>query len=212
MEYLKNLKWDMMWFSIVSIAMGLLMVLFPGQIMSAVCIIIAATLFLLGLKNFIEYKKELYNNMKRTKLVECAVCVAGGIFVIVGLDAVLSFITYVIAIMIIISGIIKIQNALELRKMNSHWIPLMIFAVLCVLLGISVLMMPMNHNDDGTRTAGDFMIQCTGVILMITGLIDLVTTMSVSGKIKVWTMSHRDDEEYEEVIMESSTDEDDVLD
>ena len=29
----------------------------------------------------------------------------------------------------------------------------MIFAIICIILGISVLMMPMDHNDNGTTTA-----------------------------------------------------------
>ena len=47
-------------------------------------------------------------------------------------------------------------------------------------------MMPMDHNDNGTTTAGDFFIQVSGIILAVTGLIDLITTLSVSGKIKKW--------------------------
>ena len=78
----------------------------------------------------------------------------------------------------------EIENALDLRRMGCHWIPLLVFAIICIILGISVLTMPMNHNDDGTRTAGDFLIQCSGAIFAVTGLIDLITTLSVSGKIK----------------------------
>ena len=87
---------------------------------------------------------------------------------------------------IIVSGLMKIENALDLRRMGCHWIPLLVFAIICIILGISVLTMPMNHNDDGTRTAGDFLIQCSGAIFAVTGLIDLITTLSVSGKIKKW--------------------------
>ena len=68
----------------------------------------------------------------------------------------------------------KIENALDLRRMGCHWIPLLVFAIICIILGISVLTMPMNHNDDGTRTAGDFLIQCSGAIFAVTGLIDLI--------------------------------------
>ncbi len=102
------------------------------------------------------------------------------------MNLILSIITYVIALIIIVSGLMKIENALDLRRMGCHWIPLLVFAIICIILGISVLTMPMNHNDDGTRTAGDFLIQCSGAIFAVTGLIDLITTLSVSGKIKKW--------------------------
>ena len=110
-----------------------------------------------------------------------------GIVVLACMNLILSIITYVIALIIIVSGLMKIENALDLRRMGCHWIPLLVFAIICIILGISVLTMPMNHNDDGTRTAGDFLIQCSGrQYLRLTGLIDLITTLSVSGKIKKW--------------------------
>ena len=83
-----------------------------------------------------------------------------GIVVLACMNLILSIITYVIALIIIVSGLMKIENALDLRRMGCHWIPLLVFAIICIILGISVLTMPMNHNDDGTRTAGDFLIQC----------------------------------------------------
>ena len=50
-------------------------------------------------------------------------------------------------------------------------------------------MMPMDHNDNGTTTASDFLIQASGIIFAVTGFIDLITTFAVSSKIKLWTIS-----------------------
>lgn len=205
MKYLKNIKWDMIWFSVVSIAMGILMFVFPDKIIKTLCIVIAAIFFLFGIRKIWEYRRKEslgYNY----KLVAGVVAIAGGFAVLMGLDIVLSFITYVIASIIIISGLMKIENALDLKKMRCHWVPLMVFAVMCILLGISILIMPMNHNDNGTKTAGDFMIQCTGVIFAVTGLIDLITTLSVSGKIKAWTVERNAKTADDEIIMESNED------
>ena len=96
----------------------------------------------------------------------------------------------------------KVENSLDLKRMGNNWIPLMIFAVICIMLGISVLMMPMDHNDNGTKTAGDFMIQCAGILFAVSGVVDLITTLTVSGKIKVWTVEKNtfvSDYGYEEV-------------
>ena len=109
----------------------------------------------------------------------------------------------------------KVENSLDLKRMRCHWIPLMIFAVICIILGISVLMMPMDHNDNGTTTAGDFFIQVSGIILAVTGLIDLITTLTVSGKIKRWTIGQIanivDDEIVEEEIVEDNDDDDEIV-
>ena len=176
MSYLKNLKWEMVLYSILSIAIGVLMFLYPTKTLNAVCIILAVMLFALGIRYLIEYrKKNFINDFYRYEFVAGIALILLGIVVLACMNLILSIITYVIALIII-----------DLRRMGCHWIPLLVFAIICIILGISVLTMPMNHNDDGTRTAGDFLIQCSGAIFAVTGLIDLITTLSVSGKIKKW--------------------------
>lgn len=207
MNYLKNLKWEMILFSLLSIIMGILMWKYPGKIITALCIALAAIFFIMGLRYLIEYKRrDALGDFYRYELVAGVALIIGGIVVLICMKSILSIITYVIAIIIIVSGLMKVENALDLKKMNCHWVPLMVFAIVCILLGISVLMMPMN-NDDGTRTAGEFFIQCAGIIFAVTGFIDLITTLSVSGKIKQWTIERNayqaDKEiEYEEVWQE----------
>ena len=57
MSYLKNLKWEMVLYSILSIAIGVLMFLYPTKTLNAVCIILAVMLFALGIRYLIEYRK-----------------------------------------------------------------------------------------------------------------------------------------------------------
>lgn len=189
MSYLKNLKWEMILFSLASIVIGILMFIHPSQIINVVCIVLAAILFIMGARYLLEYKRNnAISDFYRYELVAGIALILGGIVVLCCMKLILSIITYVIAIIIIISGLMKVENSLDLKKMGNNWIPLMVFAVICVMLGISVLMMPMDHNDNGTTTASDFLIQASGIILAVTGLIDLITTLAVSGKIKKWTI------------------------
>lgn len=190
MSYLKNLKWEMIIFSLVSIIMGILMWRYPGKIMQALCIILASILFIMGIRYILEYRrKNAIKDFYKYELVVGIALIAGGIVVLSCMNLILSIITYVIAIIIIISGLMKIENAIDLKRMGCHWTPLLVFAIVCILLGIAVLMMPMNENDNGTKTAGDFLIQCAGIIYAFTGVIDLITTLAVSGKIKSWTVT-----------------------
>lgn len=189
MNYLKNLKWEMILFSVTSIVIGILMWQYPHKIITAVCIVLASILFLLGIRYLLEYRrKNLINDFYKYELVAGIALILGGIVVLFCINLILSIITYVIAIIIIISGLMKIENALDLKRMGNKWIPLLVFAIICIILGISVLMMPMDHNDNGTTTAGGFLIQASGIIFAVTGLIDLITTLAVSSRIKVWTV------------------------
>ena len=204
MNYLKNIKWEIVLYSIISIALGIFMWAYPAKVLKVVCITLAVILFIMALKYFMEFvKKDMYNDYYRYRLVWGVFLLLAGAFVLTRMDLILSTITYIIAIIIIFNGVLKIENALDLKRMREHWLPLMIFAIICILLGISILSMPLNHNDDGTKTAGDFMIQCAGIIFAITGLIDLITTIMVSGKIKVWmkeTRAEKYDKDKEEFI------------
>lgn len=212
MSYLKNLKWEMILFSLTSIAVGILMFLYPSQIINAMCIVLASILFIMGARYLLEYRRNnALSNFYRYEMVAGVALILGGIAVICCMKLILSMVTYIIAIIIIISGLMKVENAIDLKRMGRNWIPLMVFAVICIMLGISVLMMPMDHNDNGTTTAGDFLIQCSGVIFAVTGFIDLITTLSVSGKIKVWTVernAYEADSDIIDVDYEETDDED----
>lgn len=211
MKYLKNLKWEMMLFSLTSIAIGILMFIYPSQIINAVCIVLAAILFLMGARYLLEYRRNnAISDFYKYELVAGIALILGGIIVLCCMKMILSMITYIIAIIIIVSGLMKVENSLDLKRMGNNWIPLMIFAVICIMLGISVLMMPMDHNDNGTKTAGDFMIQCAGILFAVSGVVDLITTLTVSGKIKVWTVEKNtfvSDDGYEEVYQEDGDEE-----
>lgn len=214
MNYLKNLKWEMILFSLSSIVIGILIFFYPSQIINVVCIVLASILFVLGARYLLEYRRNNeISNFYRYELVAGIALILGGIVVLCYMKLILSFITYVIAIIIIISGLMKVENALDLRKMGSNWIPLMVFAVICIMLGIAVLMMPMDDNDNGTSTASGFLIQASGIILAVTGFVDLITTLSVSGKIKRWTSERKTtilgEDMYDEIIVDIQDDADD---
>lgn len=214
MNYLKNLKWEMILFSLASIVIGILMFFYPSQIINVVCIVLASILFVLGARYLLEYRRNNeISNFYRYELVAGIALILGGIVVLCCMKLILSFITYLIAIIIIISGLMKVENALDLKKMGNNWIPLMVFAIICIMLGISVLMMPMDNNDNGTSTASGFLIQASGIILAVTGFVDLITTLSVSGKIKRWTSERRTtilgQDDYDEIIVDIQDDADD---
>ena len=110
MSYLKNLKWEMIICSLLSILMGILMWKYPGKIMTGVCVILAIILFVMGIRNIIEYKRSnVIKDFYRYELVVGIVLIAAGILVLACMKLILSIITYVIAIIIIISGLMKGQ-------------------------------------------------------------------------------------------------------
>lgn len=197
MNILKNLTWEIILYSVVSFVVGILMIIFPGKIVDALGIVIGCGFILLAVKNFLEYRnKEAVLSHYQYKLVSAIVYLMIGIYVIVNMSAILSFVSYIVAVIIVIRGIMKIEDAFTLKRMGRKWVPMLVIALICVALGMLVLSLPMNRRDNGTYVAGDTLIATLGFVFALTGIIDFITTLSVSSKIKKWYSS----DEYSEFI------------
>lgn len=186
MNYLKKTSWYAVLYSIWALITGILMIMYPQYIVTTLGIFVGAIPIILGIKYIWFYKDNSNVSVGKTTLIIGCILVFVGLFILFNIDAILSFVTYALAAIILVSGIMKVKDALDLKKMRERWIPLMVFAGICIVLGLLVITMPMNHNDDGTRTAGDFIIQCAGGILAFTGLVDFIKTLTISGKIREW--------------------------
>lgn len=183
MNYFKNLKWEMVLYSILCIVMGVLMMIYPDTILSTICYIIAVVLILLGVRYLIEYKrKDIIHGIYKYELVVGVLFLVAAIFVIVKRGVVISIIPFIVGIIIVVSGIMKLENALDLRRMGNHWIPLIVLAVINILLGIMILTNP--------QATAIFVTRVTGGALVYSGFVDFITTLTVSAKVNRWMKSN----------------------
>ncbi len=209
MNYLKSLKWEMVLFSALCIGLGCIMFFNPKESQTIIGAMLAAIIFVYAFRHFVEFfRRRNVEDIFRYELVMGIIFAVLGIVVLTRMDIIFSLITYLIAVIVLISGLMKVENAFDLKRMGRHWVPMLVVAALFVIVGILLMMAPLNHGDDNSKTAGDFMVQASGVIIAFTGLINLITTFSVSGQIKKWnkeqnmTVISSDevvDVEYEEV-------------
>ena len=119
------------------------------------------------------------------------------------MDMILSFISYIIAVIVFISGLMKIENAIDLRRMKKHWIIMIIIGILYIILSIIIFIAPMN-NDTGKASAGEIVLITCGAVLMLVGAINFITTLIISSNINKWTKEQSQntqtiDVDYEEV-------------
>lgn len=183
MSYFKNLKWEMVLYSILCIVMGILMLVYPGTILNTICDILAVVFILLGIRYLMEYKrKDIINAFYKYELVVGAIFLLAAVFVIVKRGVVISIIPLIVGIIIVISGVMKLENALDLRRMGNHWIPLLVLAGINVLLGIMILANP--------QATAIFVTRVTGGVLVYSGVVDFITTLTVSARINKWMKSN----------------------
>lgn len=204
MNYLKSLKWEMILFSLGCVAMGAILYFYPKSSTTFLSGVATAILFIYAIRHFIEFfRRTGMEKVYRYELVMGIVFTLLGIFTLTQMDMILSFISYIIAVIVFISGLMKIENAIDLRRMKRHWIIMIIIGILYIILSIIIFIAPMN-NDTGKASAGEIVLITCGAVLMLVGAINFITTLIISSNINKWTKEQSQntqtiDVDYEEV-------------
>ena len=204
MSYFKTLKWEMILFSLGCVAMGAILYFYPKSSTTFLSGVATAILFIYAIRHFIEFfRRTGMEKVYRYELVMGIVFTLLGIFTLTQMDMILSFISYIIAVIVFISGLMKIENAIDLRRMKRHWIIMIIIGILYIILSIIIFIAPMN-NDTGKASAGEIVLITCGAVLMLVGAINFITTLIISSNINKWTKEQSQntqtiDVDYEEV-------------
>ena len=187
MSYFKTLKWEMILFSLGCVAMGAILYFYPKSSTTFLSGVATAILFIYAIRHFIEFfRRTGMEKVYRYELVMGIVFTLLGIFTLTQMDMILSFISYIIAVIVFISGLMKIENAIDLRRMKRHWIIMIIIGILYIILSIIIFIAPMN-NDTGKASAGEIVLITCGAVLMLVGAINFITTLIISSNINKWT-------------------------
>ena len=204
MSYFKSLKWEMILFSLGCVAMGIILFFYPKSSTTFLSGAATIILFIYAIRHFIEFfRRTGMEKVYRYELVMGILFTLFGLFTLTQMDLILSFISYIIAVIVFISGLMKIENAIDLRRMKKHWIVMIIIGVIYIILSIIIFIAPMN-NDTGKTSAGEIVLITCGAVLMLVGAINFITTLVISSKINQWTKEQSQntqtiDVDYEEV-------------
>ena len=194
----------MILFSLGCVAMGAILYFYPKSSTTFLSGVATAILFIYAIRHFIEFfRRTGMEKVYRYELVMGIVFTLLGIFTLTQMDMILSFISYIIAVIVFISGLMKIENAIDLRRMKRHWIIMIIIGILYIILSIIIFIAPMN-NDTGKASAGEIVLITCGAVLMLVGAINFITTLIISSNINKWTKEQTQntqtiDVDYEEV-------------
>ena len=175
---IKGIKIELIIISVVLFALGLFLVIFPEISQLVICRVVGIALCVWGVLRLITYfrmaKEEVFGSFR---LVQGISLLAFGIFFVMKPEVIAMFFGTVLAIVIIIDGILKLQYGIEFYHMEAKkwWIEA-IAAALMVVMGIIALLNPF-----GSSVALMIFI---GVVLMIEGASDLISIIRISGIIK----------------------------
>ena len=177
MSLLKQLKWNLILLAVIFIALGIVLILWPGATMKAICYLLAAMLLAIGVVSLINYlRKDISGIIYRYDLVVGLCAILGGILVIVKVDKLTDLIPAVLGFLVTMSGIMKMQNSVDMLRLgHGTWHVAFAMAIVNIVAGIVLLMNPFE--------AAQILIMCLGIALVYSGITDLYVTISISRRL-----------------------------
>ncbi len=177
MSLLKQLKWNLILLAVIFIALGIVLILWPGATMKTICYLLAAMLLAIGVASLINYlRKDISGIIYRYDLVVGLCAILGGILVIVKVDKLTDLIPAVLGFLVTMSGIMKMQNSVDMLRLgHGTWHVAFAMAIVNIVAGIVLLMNPFE--------AAQILIMCLGIALVYSGITDLYVTISISRRL-----------------------------
>ena len=187
MENLKKLNWGQMSSTIIYIILGLVLAFFPQTINEMISYVLAAALFLVALIFLFNYfKKNVQNNFFRNDLVFAVIALVIGILLLVKRSTVLELIPVILGAVTIISGVKKLQNALDLIRLKlGGWKSIIILAAINIVFGIILVWQ--------ASAAVNTVIRLIGIGLVFSGASDLFSMLWIKRIAKKFSTSKDND-------------------
>lgn len=177
---LKHLKWGALISSIIYIAAGVLLIIYPEASAKVICDIIGIACIITGLISITTYfMLDIRESLYRNDFVSGVLIVLLGILIIYKKDEILKLIPFILGIVIFVSGFSKLQDGIDANRIGykKSWIYI-IMAAISIAFGLVIMFsLP-------ASTTNKVMFTVIGAGLLYSGATDLYSTLYLSGKIK----------------------------
>lgn len=177
MSVFKEMKKNTIISSLIYVVIGLILTFFPGSTARTIGYAFATVILIAGLGFLYRFAtKDIRYSFVGNELVIGAVLVIASIFVYVRVESVISIIPVLLGVVIVVSGISKLQSAIGLH--NNHYrgsTTVLVFAVLNLLFGVVLIINPFE--------AVTTLIMLIGLGLIFSGVTDFVTTFLITRNI-----------------------------
>lgn len=178
MKEMKSLKWETVFTEILIILLGFILLFNPAATARTICYIIGMIIMAVGIIKIISYfLMSVENSFQKNSFVSGAILIIIGILFMVKVNIVISIIPYFMAIIVIISGLSKLQGVFDIIrvKRNGWFIPL-VMALINIALGIFLLC-----NLIG---AAKLMLRVVGACMIYSGVTGLINVIYISKKMR----------------------------
>lgn len=177
MRTIKEIKWNAMLKGILYILLGAVALLIPETMEKTLGYLMGIVLIIAGGVSMISYLlRDARENYYRDDFVFGLVGIVLGIIVLLKVEIIISIIPLLLGIMVVISGCAKLQDVIDMKRMNSgNWIVMLILALINLILGLVLIFNPFK--------AATFLFRMIGIGLIFSGITDCITVIYFANKI-----------------------------
>lgn len=183
-ERLQNMTISFVFLSILYVALGVVLILWPTIVMNIICYLFGAILLLYGIFAIWGYYRS--DDRKSTAFLALflgIVSAAVGAVMVIYPPLIQGVIPVILGLYIAIDGLLSLKRTLELRSMEyEKWNINLILSVVVSALGIFVVFHPL--------LAEEALFRVIGIVLMYAGGSDLWTIVQLSQCTKEYRKTH----------------------
>lgn len=172
MEQLREVKISFCILSVAYVVFGLLLLIWPEVSVRTFCYVFGAAATVLGGANLILYfTKDKGKSVLQQEVVIGVIGLAIGINVLLKLEYMLQMIPFALGVVALLGGIIKIQHAMDLKRLDAaRWYIMVIWAIILIILGSVLVVNPFDELQK-------MVVLLIGSVLLIDGTGNLVAIL-----------------------------------
>lgn len=176
---------------VAGLAIGILLLLQPGETVQLVSMLCGITVIMLGVGAWISY----FSKVKSTILaILGTLAIISGIILCVKYKSIISVVLFLFGRFILISGIVDFVSAIEAKRNDlKSWIVSLIMAAATIILGLLVIVNPFDSMLVITRLLGAGLIIYAVMDLISFIQIKKIVKYNLSEQIDVDAVEHNDD-------------------
>lgn len=174
MNLFEKIRKDVVWSSVAYLVLGFVLLIRPGMALVTIVHILAIVAAVMGVVSLVSYFRDKYS-VGNGGVIKGIVYFVIAAFLYFGAGFIISIVPFILGILIVISGIVKLQEALDMMKYKADGsVAVLIIAILSLVFGILILINPF-----GTA---ELLFRIIGIALIYNGVSDLLTVFYFSKK------------------------------
>lgn len=174
---LKEMKWKAVFYAAIYIILGLVLLFFPDTSARTLAYAIAVSAILVGGFTVITYlRRDVARNYYRNDFVAGLTAVIVGIMILRRAEFVISIIPFLLGVLVIFSGILKLQHFVDIKRMQGDaGAAMLMLALINVLLGILLVANPFE--------AVTLLFRVLGIGMIFSGVTDLLSSLYLTRRL-----------------------------